>query len=79
MFAIVARHGGTVAKFIGDAIVAVFGVPTLHEDDALRAARCALELRDGRVGVPERLGLGLTVTSRAREWLVSTADTPERP
>ncbi|GAW49955.1 hypothetical protein PD653_3380 [Nocardioides sp. PD653] len=42
--AIVARYGGTVEKFIGDAVMAVWGVPTAHEDDAERAVRAGLEL-----------------------------------
>jgi class 3 adenylate cyclase len=39
------RHEGTVEKFIGDAVVGVFGIPRLHEDDALRAVRAAVELQ----------------------------------
>jgi class 3 adenylate cyclase/tetratricopeptide (TPR) repeat protein len=46
MSAVLERHGGTVEKYIGDAIVAIFGVPTVHEDDALRAVRAAAEMRD---------------------------------
>jgi class 3 adenylate cyclase len=42
--AVLARHGGTVEKFVGDAVMAVFGVPVAHEDDAVRACRAAVEI-----------------------------------
>jgi class 3 adenylate cyclase/predicted ATPase len=44
--AVIERHGGEVEKFIGDAVMGVFGVPTAHEDDALRGVRAAVEMRD---------------------------------
>src|SRR5215216_2110551 len=53
--AILERHGGTVEKFIGDAVMAVFGVPTVHEDDALRALRAAEELRESLAGLNDEL------------------------
>ena len=40
------RHGGTVEKFIGDAVMALFGAPTAHEDDPERALRSSLAIRD---------------------------------
>jgi class 3 adenylate cyclase len=45
MKSIVERHGGLVEKFIGDAVMAVFGLPTVHEDDAVRALRAAAEMQ----------------------------------
>jgi class 3 adenylate cyclase/tetratricopeptide (TPR) repeat protein len=53
--AVIERHGGTVEKFIGDAVMAVFGVPVLHEDDALRGVRAAAEMRQAVTGLNEEL------------------------
>ncbi len=52
---VVEHHGGTVEKFIGDAVMAVFGVPVLHEDDALRAVRAVWEMREALVALNEEL------------------------
>jgi class 3 adenylate cyclase/tetratricopeptide (TPR) repeat protein len=59
MKTIVERHGGTVEKFIGDAVMAVFGVPRAHEDDALRGCRAAIEMREAlpSLGIEGRIGL----------------------
>jgi class 3 adenylate cyclase/tetratricopeptide (TPR) repeat protein len=59
MKAIVESYGGTVEKFIGDAVMAVFGVPQAHEDDALRACRAAVEMRDAlpELGIRGRIGV----------------------
>jgi class 3 adenylate cyclase len=46
MKGVLEHYGGTVEKFIGDAVMAVFGVPTLHEDDALRALHAGSEMRE---------------------------------
>jgi class 3 adenylate cyclase len=62
MRGVLEAHGGTVEKFIGDAVMAVFGIPVLHEDDALRAVRAAEEMREALAELNVEL---------EREWSLS--------
>jgi predicted ATPase/class 3 adenylate cyclase len=66
MRGVLERHGGTVEKFIGDAVMAVFGIPILHEDDALRAVRSAADMRDalGALNAELQREHGLTIAMR---------------
>src|SRR5689334_7078006 len=78
----VRHHGGTVEKFIGDAVMAIFGIPRAHEDDALRAVRAAAEIQEqvkaaadgARVPLTFRIGLntGEVVVGRGRT--IATGD-----
>jgi DNA-binding SARP family transcriptional activator len=61
----IAHHGGVVEKYAGDAVMAAFGIPVSHEDDALRAARAALDVKAGMAALNEDLvrqhGIGLEI------------------
>jgi class 3 adenylate cyclase/tetratricopeptide (TPR) repeat protein len=76
MSGIVEAHGGTVEKFIGDAVMAVFGVPIVHEDDALRACRAAVEMRDAlpELGVEGRIGVNTGEVLTGTEERLATGD-----
>ena len=63
---VVERHGGTVEKYIGDAVMAVFGIPVLHEDDALRAVRAAAGMRNALARLNEDLARRYGVTIEMR-------------
>jgi class 3 adenylate cyclase/tetratricopeptide (TPR) repeat protein len=60
------RHGGVVEKFIGDAVMAVFGIPRLHEDDPIRAVRAAMDMRDalGLLNAELQAERGITLAIR---------------
>ena len=66
MASVLEHHGGSVEKFIGDAVMAVFGIPSVHEDDALRAVRAAIEMRAALRVLNAELqrGYGVTLTMR---------------
>jgi class 3 adenylate cyclase len=72
---IIERHGGTVEKFVGDAVMAVFGIPVSHEDDALRAVRAASQMRAAIAehGLEARIGVntGEVVVGGESETLVT--------
>ncbi|MFN2470423.1 MAG: AAA family ATPase [Gaiellaceae bacterium] len=68
------RHGGTVEKFIGDAVVAVFGAPMVHEDDPERAVRAALAIRDWAL---EEEDVEVRIAVNTGEALVSVDARPE--
>jgi class 3 adenylate cyclase len=72
---IAAAHGGTLEKFAGDSAMIVFGVPVVHDDDAERGVRAALEIRDSAANLPVRVGVntGEAVTEARddRQFMVS--------
>ncbi|HZR92135.1 MAG TPA: adenylate/guanylate cyclase domain-containing protein [Gaiellaceae bacterium] len=76
MKTIVEKHGGSVEKFIGDAVMAVFGIPVVHEDDALRAVRAAAEMRDAfaGLGVSGRIGVTTGEMVTGSEERLATGD-----
>jgi class 3 adenylate cyclase/tetratricopeptide (TPR) repeat protein len=76
MKAVIERHGGSVEKFIGDAVMAVFGVPITHEDDALRAVRAATQMLDAlpELGVHVRIGVNTGEVVTGTEERLATGD-----
>jgi class 3 adenylate cyclase/predicted ATPase len=73
---ILERHGASVEKFIGDAVMAVLGVPSVHEDDALRALRAASEMREAfpSLGVEARIGIATGEVVTGTEERLATGD-----
>ena len=82
--AALAWHGGTVEKYAGDAVMAAFGVPVAHEDDALRAARAAFDVHEGVAALSEQLAhehgvtLEIRVGLAAGEVVTTSTETRQR-
>jgi DNA-binding SARP family transcriptional activator len=78
------RHGGTVEKFAGDSVMAAFGIPISHEDDSLRAARAALDIRVGIAALNEQLaqqhevGLEIRIGIETGEVVATPTDARQR-
>lgn len=74
------RHGGAVEKFIGDAVVAVFGIPNIHEDDAARALRAAIDIQSAVAKINAEIGdgaLAVRIGVNTGEVLASGSDSGE--
>src|SRR6266545_3731950 len=73
---VVERHGGSVEKFVGDAVMAVFGVPVVHEDDALRTCRAAVEMREAfaGLGIEGQIGVSTGEVVTGTEERLATGD-----
>jgi class 3 adenylate cyclase len=82
--AAIVRHGGVVEKYAGDAVMAAFGIPVSHEDDALRAARAALDVRVGMAALNEQLlrehdiGLEVRIGFETGEVVASPTEARQR-
>jgi class 3 adenylate cyclase len=68
---VLVEHGGTVEKFIGDAVMAVFGLPDAHEDDALRAVRAAVGMRAELVALNDDLERELGIRLQLRTGITT--------
>ena len=74
------RYGGTIDKFMGDAIMAVFGAPTAHENDPERAIRCALDMHSAMAAfsAPPDVHLALHIGINTGRVLAGSVGTPGR-
>jgi class 3 adenylate cyclase len=79
MRAVAESHGGTVEKYIGDAVMVVFGMPRLHEDDAERAVRAALAMRaaTAELDAQLRVDLAIRLGVNTGEAVTGAGDTPQ--